>query len=145
MLLYLLNKDKLSGLPTNNLDAEWHLSVFGKRAPVAKFRNKKFTAKGIRNDVNLHQSKTFQNTPDKAFQSVVTVVTVNQHGNSMGQKTKGTTYSKDTGENRKRKKTIKIHFEVFTTLQKLEQSCNKRRGTTWVILIKSARNEKKYG
>ena len=36
----LLTKEEHAGLPTNNLDSERHLSVFGKRAPVAKFRNK---------------------------------------------------------------------------------------------------------
>ena len=35
------------GLPSNNLDAEFHLTVFSKRAPVAKFRNKKIIAKGM--------------------------------------------------------------------------------------------------
>ena len=38
--------------------------------PVAKFRNKKFTAKAIRNDLMLYQSTTFSNTPDKNLQAV---------------------------------------------------------------------------
>ena len=54
-----------------NLDAERHLSVFGKRAPVAKFRNKQFTAKGIRNDVTLYQSVKFKNEQSKWFISIV--------------------------------------------------------------------------
>ena len=41
---------------SNKLDAECHLAVFGKAAPFAKFRNKKYTAKGIRNDVTLFRS-----------------------------------------------------------------------------------------
>ena len=45
--LHLLPPDERAGLPTNNIDAERHLAVFGKRAPVPKFKNKKFTAKGI--------------------------------------------------------------------------------------------------
>ena len=40
---------------SNKLDAERHLAVFGKAAPFAKFHNKKYTAKGIRN-VTLFQS-----------------------------------------------------------------------------------------
>ena len=69
--LLLLSKDNLTDLPTNNLDAERHLSVFSRKAPVAKFCNKKFTAKGIRNDMTLFQSKTFQNAPSKNFHSIV--------------------------------------------------------------------------
>ena len=57
--------------PSHNLDAERHLSVFGKRAPVANFCNKKFTAKGIRNDVTLFQSATLQNELSKGFNSIV--------------------------------------------------------------------------
>ena len=45
--------------------------VFVKRAPVAKFRNKTFTAKGIRNDVTLYQSATFKNEQSKGFISIV--------------------------------------------------------------------------
>ena len=69
--LHLLAPEERADLPTNNLDAERHLSVFGKRAPVAKYRNKKFTAKGIRNDVTLFQSKTFKNEQSKGFTSIV--------------------------------------------------------------------------
>ena len=69
--LHLLSKDNLADLPTNNLDAECHLSVFGRKAPVAKFFNKKYTAKGIQNDMTLFQSKTFQNAPSKIFHSIV--------------------------------------------------------------------------
>ena len=69
--VHLLSKDDLSDLPKNNLDAESLLSGFGRKAPVAKFRNKTFTAKGIRNDVTLFQAKTFQNAPSKMFHSVV--------------------------------------------------------------------------
>ena len=35
--LHLLSPEDRADLPYNNLDAECHLSVFGKRAPVAKF------------------------------------------------------------------------------------------------------------
>ena len=49
--LNLLTNDELEGLPTNNLESERHLAGFGKRAAVAKFRNQRFTAKGIRNDL----------------------------------------------------------------------------------------------
>ena len=69
--IHLLTKEERHGLPSHNLDAERHLSVFGKRAPVAKFRNKKFTAKGIRNDVTLFQSDTFDNEFNRGFMKVV--------------------------------------------------------------------------
>ena len=48
--LKLLTNDELTGLPTNNLESESHLVKFGKQAAVAKFRNQRFKAKGIRND-----------------------------------------------------------------------------------------------
>ena len=69
--LYLLSKEELSDLSTNNLDAERHLTVFGRRAPLAKYRNKKFTAKGIRNDCTLYHSETFHNEPSKSFSVIV--------------------------------------------------------------------------
>ena len=68
--LDLLPPDKHAGLPTNNIDAERHLAVFGKRAPVPKFKNKKFNAKGIRN-VTLFQSGTFKKEQSKGFSSIV--------------------------------------------------------------------------
>ena len=55
----------------NNIDAERHLAVFGKRAPVAKYKNKKCTAKEIRNDVTLFQSGTFKKEQSKGFSSIV--------------------------------------------------------------------------
>merc|ERR1739842_163402 len=58
-------------LPSTNLDAERHLSVFGKRSPVAKFINKNVTTKGIRNDVTLFQSATFKSEISKRFLSIV--------------------------------------------------------------------------
>ena len=69
--LYLLTPEDRAGLPTNNLDSERNLTVFGKRAPLAKFRNKKFTAKGIRNDCTLHQTKTFESLPFSSFPTIV--------------------------------------------------------------------------
>ena len=69
--LHLLTPDERCNLPTNNLDSERNLTVFGKRAPLAKFRNKKFTAKGIRNDCTLHKSDTFHNVQIKGFNTIV--------------------------------------------------------------------------
>ena len=69
--LHLLSPDDLDGLPSTNLDAERHLSVFGKRYPVAKFINKNVTTKGIRNDVTLFQSATFKSEISKRFLSIV--------------------------------------------------------------------------
>ncbi|CAB4057602.1 unnamed protein product [Lepeophtheirus salmonis] len=51
--LNLLTTVQLSGLPTNNIEAERHLAEFGKRAAVAKYKNKNFTDKAIRNDCTL--------------------------------------------------------------------------------------------
>ena len=52
-----LTPAELLGLPTNNLDTERDLSKFSCLSEVAKFRNNKFSAKGIRNDMTLYQSK----------------------------------------------------------------------------------------
>ena len=41
---------------TNNITAEWNLSVFDRKSVVAKTRNYKFKAKGIQNDMVLHDS-----------------------------------------------------------------------------------------
>ena len=52
-----LTPAELLGLPTNNLDTKRDLSKFSRLSEVAKFRNNKFSAKGIRNDMTLYQSK----------------------------------------------------------------------------------------
>ena len=69
--MHLLSPEDPVGLPSHNLDAEHHLSVFSKRAPVAKFRNKKFTAKGIRNDCTLFQSDAVKREESKGFIAIV--------------------------------------------------------------------------
>ena len=71
MQLHLLSPEDHAVLSSNDLDAECHLTVFGKRAPVAKFRNKKFTAKGIRNDVTLFKLATFKKEQSKGFTYIV--------------------------------------------------------------------------
>ena len=44
-------------MPTNNLDTERDFSEFSRLSEVARFRNRKFSAKGIRNDMILFKSK----------------------------------------------------------------------------------------
>ena len=53
-----LIEDELFGLPTNNLSIERDLSKFSRLSEVAKFRNYRFQAKGIRNDMTVYKSKT---------------------------------------------------------------------------------------
>ena len=72
--LHLLTAEERKGLSTNNLDAERHLTVMGRRAPLAKFRNKKFVAKGIRNDCTLYKSETFSSAPSNGLNAVVKVL-----------------------------------------------------------------------
>ena len=48
--------EKLVGLPTNNLITERDFSKFDRLAKVAKSRNRKFTAKGIRDGMVLFKS-----------------------------------------------------------------------------------------
>ena len=67
----MLTNEELAGLPTNNLEYERHLAGFGKRAAVAKFRNKRFTAKGLRNDCKLLISDSFQTKNEKKFNKIV--------------------------------------------------------------------------
>ena len=69
--LNLLSNEELVGLPTNNLESERHLAGFGRRAAVAKFRNQRFTAKGIRNDCTLLISDSFQTLNEKKINKVV--------------------------------------------------------------------------
>ena len=49
----------LKGLPTNNLDTERDFSICSRLSEVARFRNRKFSAKGIRmrNGMTLFKSK----------------------------------------------------------------------------------------
>jgi len=54
--LHKLSVEQLQGLPTNNLDAERDLSRFSRLAQVANYRNNKFTAKGIKDDMTLFKS-----------------------------------------------------------------------------------------
>ena len=54
---------------TSNIPAERNLAIFDKRSAVAKYRNFRFKAKSIRNDIVLHQS-SFENTPDKVIKMV---------------------------------------------------------------------------
>ena len=72
--LNLLTSDELEGLPTNNLESERHLAGFGKRAAVAKFRNQRFTAKGIRNDCTLLISDSFQTKHEQKINKVVQIL-----------------------------------------------------------------------
>ena len=48
---------RLTGLPTNNLDTERDFLKFSRLSEVARFRNRKCSAKGIRNDMTLFKSK----------------------------------------------------------------------------------------
>ena len=43
--LHLLTKEELAGLPSNNIPAERHLTVFGRRAPVVKFSKQEIHSK----------------------------------------------------------------------------------------------------
>ena len=54
----LLSQSTLDGLPTNNLSAERNLSEFDRRInKLAKSINKRFTAKGVKNDLVTYKSE----------------------------------------------------------------------------------------
>ena len=49
--------NELTGLPTNSFDTERDFSKFSQLSEVARFRNRKFFANGLRNDMTLFKSK----------------------------------------------------------------------------------------
>ena len=53
-----LTEDELSGLPTNNLSTKRDFYKFSHLSEVTTFRNYRFQAKDIRNDMTLYKSKT---------------------------------------------------------------------------------------
>ena len=55
---------------TNNIIAERNLSVFDRKLVVAKTRNYKFKAKGIRNDMAVHDS-SFNLTPNSLMKKLL--------------------------------------------------------------------------
>ena len=58
---------------TNNVVAECNLSIFDHKAKVAKSRNYRFKAKGIRNDLVLHQS-SFISTPSNLMKKLTSLL-----------------------------------------------------------------------
>ena len=66
--LSVLTKEQLCGLPTGNLKCERNLLIFNTRAEKgAKNRNRKFTAKSIRNDVMLYRDVQDEVDPAMKF------------------------------------------------------------------------------
>ena len=55
---------------TSNIPAERNLSVFDMKSVVAKYRNYKFKAKGIRNDMVLHESSSCYETPSSLLKKM---------------------------------------------------------------------------
>ena len=58
---------------TSNIIAECNLSIFNKRAVVAKSRNYKFKDKSIRNDLVLHQP-SFENSPSTVLKKIASIL-----------------------------------------------------------------------
>ena len=52
-----LTANEFTGLPTNNLDTKCDFSKFSRLSEVARFGNRKFSAKGIQNDMTLFKFK----------------------------------------------------------------------------------------
>ena len=70
-----LDKAELKGLPTHNITAERKLAVFDKPADkVGKCRNYRFTAKSVRNDMQLYSRK--QGTVDKIVRNITKLLDV---------------------------------------------------------------------
>ena len=62
---------------TNNIIAERNLSVFDRKLVVAKTRNYKFKAKGIRNDMVLHDS-SFNLTPNSLMKKLAKLLNLRE-------------------------------------------------------------------
>ena len=74
---------------TNNVVAECNLSVFDKKAKVAKSRKYKFKAKGIRNEVVLHIYKgSFSVTLNHLMKKMATLLNKREEEWSAQQKAK---------------------------------------------------------
>ena len=71
--IYQLTPAERKGLEKHNLVAERKLGVFDIRSNVAKFRNHKFKAQGIRNDLVLHNS-SFKSTPDHQLKQIAKIL-----------------------------------------------------------------------
>ena len=54
--LHALQPEELKSIPTNNIICERLLATFSRFANVSKFRNRKFSAKGIKDNIVLHQA-----------------------------------------------------------------------------------------
>ena len=61
-------------MPTDNVSAERNLAHFGRLSVVAKCRNKKFQAKGIRNDMTLYSNSNSLPIPDKHVMKIFKVL-----------------------------------------------------------------------
>ena len=82
-----LSTNELEGLPSNNLSAERNLSIFDKRASkVTKSKNFKFTAKSIRNDMQLYKGK--QNLVDPLSRKVTKMLEEREKNWNAAQKIK---------------------------------------------------------
>ena len=70
--LHKLQPEELLSMPTNNILCERLLAIFSHRADVSKFRNKNFTAKGIKENIVLHQANQFTVTSiNKSIQKLL--------------------------------------------------------------------------
>ena len=68
-----LSTAELEGLLINNLPAERNLAIFNKRASkVAKSRNYKFTAKSVKNDMQLYKGN--QGTVDRLTRNITSLL-----------------------------------------------------------------------
>ena len=67
---------RLAGLPTNNLDTERDFAKFNRLSEVARFCNRKFSAKSIGNDTTLFKSR--KGKVQNIIRKVVNVLTLSR-------------------------------------------------------------------
>ena len=99
-------------MPTNNINAERDLTKFSHLTVLAKFRNKKFTAKGICNDIVLFQS----------FQSVVDSIT-KKTNKVLNDREKNWKVDQKTLQKEKIQQKINEHSKEGKYITKLLQAC----------------------
>ena len=84
--LHKLQPEELKSMPTNNIIFEHLLATFSHCADVSKFRNKNFSAKGMKDNIVLHQ--THQSTVLSITKTVQKLLSWRHHLWTLAQKKK---------------------------------------------------------
>ena len=108
--LHLLSPEDGASLLSNNFDAERHLVVFVKRAPVAKFCNKKLTLK--KSEMTL----LYSSQQHSRIKGSLLLSASQWHGEGLGQRTKAIPTTEDSGEDWKRKDPVNVYAKILVAV-----------------------------